>query len=175
MKKSKSEILACILALAAFLLAALPPLLAADSAPLEPAASRQPAPDFSSQDADGAPFRLSDYRGRVVVLNFWATWCRTCKTEVPWYIAFQNSYKDRGLAILGVSMDGIWKPVQPFLVERNINYRVALADEKVGALYQVHELPVTLLIDKNGRIAQKTVGISNRQSLEKNIQTLLVE
>jgi peroxiredoxin len=66
---------------------------------------RKSAPDFNLSDAEGASIRLSDYRGRVVILDFWATWCHGCKIEIPWYMEFQNKYKERGLAVIGVSMD----------------------------------------------------------------------
>ena len=74
----------------------------------------KPAPHFMLTGAKGASIKLSDYKGRVVLLNFWATWCGPCKIEIPWFVEFQNKYKDRGLAVLGVSMDEDgWETVRP--------------------------------------------------------------
>lgn len=136
---------------------------------------RKPAPDFTIQDASGTQFKLSGYRGKVVLLDFWATWCHGCKTEIPWYMEFQDKYKDRGLSVIGISMDESWKPVKPFLEEKKINYRVAVADDKITALYNIHEMPVTLLIDKSGRIADSHVGVVDKDAFEKEIQVLLQE
>jgi cytochrome c biogenesis protein CcmG/thiol:disulfide interchange protein DsbE len=133
------------------------------------------APDFTLQDAGGVSLKLSDYKGKVVLLDFWATWCHGCKTEIPWYIDFQTKYKNRGLQVLGVSMDDNWTPVRPFLAEHNVNYPVAVGDDEVAKLYKVQILPVTLLIDKKGRIADSHVGVVDRAAFEKEIQALLDE
>src|SRR5262245_36120846 len=77
---------------------------------------RKAAPDFTLKDAAGAKIKLSAYRGNVVLLNFWATWCGPCKVEIPWFIEFESAYKERGLAIVGVSMDEDgWKAARPFI------------------------------------------------------------
>jgi thiol-disulfide isomerase/thioredoxin len=87
-------------------------------------------------DAKGASIKLSDYKGRVVLLNFWATWCGPCKIEIPWFVEFQNKYKDRGLAVLGVSMDEEgWQTVRPFIAAHNMNYRVAIGTDQVARRY----------------------------------------
>lgn len=139
------------------------------------AEARPMAPDFTLQDAGGVSLKLSDYKGKVVLLDFWATWCHGCKTEIPWYIDFQTKYKNRGLQVLGVSMDDNWTPVRPFLAEHNVNYPVAVGDDEVAKLYKVQILPVTLLIDKKGRIADSHVGVVDRAAFEKEIQALLDE
>jgi len=88
--------------------------------------ARKIAPPFSLPDATSAPIRLSDYKGSVVLLNFWATWCHGCKTEIPWYVEFQNKYGKRGLVIIGASMDDEgWKVVAPFAKAKKLNYPVA--------------------------------------------------
>src|SRR5207244_7979890 len=97
---------------------------------------RKVAPEFTLKDSGGATVRLSDYKGKVVLLDFWATWCGPCKIEIPWFMEFEQQYKDRGFAVLGVSMDeGGWGVVKPYLQEMKINYRVLLCNEKVGAMY----------------------------------------
>src|SRR5580698_7922732 len=81
------------------------------------AADRAPAPDFTLPSANGAAVQLSRYQGKVVLLDFWATWCHGCKTEIPWYVEFQDRYQKDGLTAVGVSMDDGWKTVRPFLAE----------------------------------------------------------
>src|SRR5438132_3140728 len=116
--------------------------------------SRKAAPNFTLSDSKGASVRLSDYQGRVILLDFWATWCHGCKTEIPWYMEFQNKYKDKGLSVIGVSMDeNGWKSVKPFVEEQKMNYAVVIGNEGLAKLYAVDALPVTLLIDRNGKIA----------------------
>jgi peroxiredoxin len=132
------------------------------------------APDFALASADGSTVRLSDYRGKVVLLNFWATWCGGCKVEIPWFIEFKDAYKDRGFAALGVSLDeGGWGVVRPFLERRKVNYPVVLADEEVLVEYAVSALPKTLLIDRDGRIVASYTGVADKSELEAEIEALL--
>jgi thiol-disulfide isomerase/thioredoxin len=94
--------------------------------PPAPVETRTPAPDFALSDATGKSFRLSDFRGRPVLLNFWATWCLPCKVEIPWFMEFQRANPD--LVVLGISLDEEgWAVVKPFLDEKKINYRVAVS------------------------------------------------
>ena len=136
--------------------------------------SRKAAPDFTLTDSKGAPVRLSDYQGKVVLLDFWATWCHGCKTEIPWYIEFQDKYKDNGLAVIGVSMDDDgWKSVKPFLEQNKLNYPVVIGDRALGKRYNVDSMPVTLLIDRDGRIADSHSGMVDKDAFENEIRTLL--
>jgi peroxiredoxin len=139
--------------------------------------ARSAAPDFTLNDAAGAPVRLSEFRGKVVVLSFWATWCVPCRTEVPWFIEFQNANKDRGLVVLGVSLDDNgWKAVKPFIDEMKIDYRVMIADETIAPMYGgLKSLPETLIIDKAGRVAVTRVGLCPKNEYEAAIQSLLAE
>jgi cytochrome c biogenesis protein CcmG/thiol:disulfide interchange protein DsbE len=135
---------------------------------------RKTAPNFALSDSKGAAVRLSDYKGRVVLLDFWATWCHGCKTEIPWYMEFQNKYKDKGLAVIGVSMDDDgWKSVKPFVEEQKMNYAVVIGNEALAKLYSVDALPVTLLIDRDGKIAVSHAGMVEKDAFEKEIRALL--
>ena len=104
---------------------------------------RNQAPDFTLMDVTGKPVKLSDFKGKVVVLNFWATWCGPCKVEIPWFIEFEQKYKDQGLVVLGVSMDEDgWSSVKPYLESSKVNYRVVIGTDRVGETYGgVESLP----------------------------------
>ena len=134
------------------------------------------APDFSLESLDGKTMRLSDYRGKAVLLNFWATWCHGCQTEIPWFIDFQNQFKREGLAVVGASMDDDgWKSVTPFVAERKVNYAIIIGDEALGKLYDLGNMPRTVLIDREGRIAATYDGVVDRAKCEADIRALLRE
>src|SRR5207248_1018060 len=136
---------------------------------------RKQAPDFALKDANGKVVHLSDYKGKIVLLDFWATWCGPCQIEIPWFIEFQRKNKDRGFEVLGVSMDDDgWDAVKPFMTEKKINYRIVLGDEKTSDQYGgVEALPTTFIIDREGRIASVHVGLSSRKDFEDAIEKLL--
>jgi peroxiredoxin len=143
--------------------------------PVKPMAERRTAPEFALKDADGRTVRLSDYRGKVVLLDFWATWCGPCKIEIPWFKDFQRKNKDRGFEVLGVSMDNDgWDDVKPFASRMGINYRLVIGDDAVSQLYGgIEALPTTFLIDRYGKIAAAHVGLSSKKSFEEGIEQLL--
>ena len=139
-------------------------------------AQRAAAPDFTLSDAKGKPIALSEYKGKVVLLDFWATWCTGCKVEIPWYMEFEKKYKRRGLASIGVAMDEEgWKTVTPYLRKKPINYQIVVGDANFAKAYNVESLPVTLLIDRHGRIADAHVGMVEKDAWEQEILTLLRE
>jgi len=137
--------------------------------------TRKAAPEFALKDASGKLVHLSDFKGKVVLLDFWATWCSPCNIEIPWFMEFERKYKDRGFEVLGVSMDDDgWKAITPFVAEKKINYRVVLGDDKTGDLYgSIEALPTTFVIDREGRIASVHVGLSGRKDFEDAIEKLL--
>lgn len=141
---------------------------------ITPEALRKPAPDFTLVDAKGQSIKLSAQKGKVVLLDFWATWCGGCKTEIPWYVEFYNKYRSQGLAVIGVSMDeeGM-KVVKPFLVQKQIDYPVVIGSDDLANKYQLTSMPMTLLIDRNGRIAVSHTGVVDKDKFESQIKALL--
>ena len=135
----------------------------------------QTAPDFTLTDSTGSNIQLSAYKGKVVLLDFWATWCGGCKLEIPWYVEFQKKYGGEGLAAIGVSMDADgWTSVRPFLEEHKLNYPVVIGTHNLANGYGgLPGLPTTLLIDRDGRIAEWHVGMVEREEFENKIKTLL--
>jgi cytochrome c biogenesis protein CcmG/thiol:disulfide interchange protein DsbE len=138
--------------------------------------SRRAAPDFILRNSKGASIRLSKYKGKVVLLNFWATSCGGCKVEIPWFMEFESKYKGSGLEVIGVSLDDDgWKSVTPYLKEKPMNYPVVIGNDDVAKRYGVDALPMTLLIDPKGRIAASRVGLVDKNGCESEIRTLLQE
>ena len=132
------------------------------------------APDFSLQDLNGQPLELASYRGKVVLLDFWATWCTPCRGEIPHFVEFQDKYREQGLQVLGISMDDDAKPVRKFYQEFKMNYPVALGNEKVADAYGgVLGLPVTFVIDRDGKVAAKYVGEVAMSSMQQEVESLL--
>lgn len=134
------------------------------------------APDFTLNDAEGRPWRLSDLRGKVVLLNFWATWCNPCRVEVPWFIEFERSYRDRGVAVVGVSLDEDgWDSVTPFLARHGVNYRVLIGNDAVAGLFGgVQSLPATFIIGRDGRIQATHIGLASREVYEDEIRAAMM-
>ena len=142
---------------------------------VKPDAERKSAPEFSLKDVDGRSVSLAEYKGKVVLLDFWATWCGPCKIEIPWFVDFEQKYKDRGFAVLGVAMDEEgWSVVKPYLTESKINYRVVMGNDSIASLYGgVDSLPTTFILDKDGRIASTHVGLVSKSDYENEIVHLL--
>jgi peroxiredoxin len=136
---------------------------------------RQVAPDFNLKDAQGRAVKLSDYKGKIVLLNFWATWCGPCKIEIPWFIDLEQRYKDRGFAVIGIATDEEgWEIVKPYIEKKKVNYRVAIASGDVTELYGgVESLPTTFVIDKEGRVASAHVGLVSKSVYVSEIEQLL--
>ena len=136
---------------------------------------RKPAPNFSLKDSDGGAVNLADYRGKVVLVNFWATWCGPCEAEIPWFIEFEKKYKDQGFAVLGVSMDDDgWKSVRPYVASHKINYRVMIGSEVVSQQFgEIESLPTSFVLDREGRIASNHVGLIDKVDYQNEIVKLL--
>jgi peroxiredoxin len=152
---------------------------AADPAPEGVIASsrRRPAPDFTLPGVSANPVRLSDLRGEVVLLNFWATWCAPCNVEIPWFVELQRRYGDAGFAVLGISMDEDgWKSVKPYLQEKKVDYAVVVGTDEIARNFDIAEsLPTTFLIDKAGRIASIQRGLGKKKPFEEAVKALIEE
>ena len=152
---------------------------------LQPVADRPDAPVFSLTDVSGHVRHLSDYRGKPVVMNLWATDCGGCRAELPSFVTLSQRYKGRGVTVVGVSMDVMyedlksaaegWARVKPFVASHGITYPILLDDGSVEKAFEVTALPATYLIDRSGRIAVTYIGIIDADNLEANLKTVLTE
>lgn len=135
------------------------------------------APDFELKTLDGKAVKLSGYRGKAVLLNFWATWCGPCKIETPWIVDLSKKYQSQGLEVVGISMDdsGSGDDIAKFVKQMAIPYTIVQGTEAVGDAYGgVGVLPVTYYIDRNGKIVNTVIGIGKGQSdMEDDIQKAL--
>jgi thiol-disulfide isomerase/thioredoxin len=140
--------------------------------PQGPASVMTMAPDFTLQSLEGKPVRLSDYRGKAVLLNFWATWCEPCKIEMPWIIDLQKKYASQGFQVLGVAMDDSGPDeVAKFSKEIGVNYPVVIGKDEVSDSYGgLPFLPTTFYIGRDGKIVDKVFGIKARSEIEDDVK-----
>jgi peroxiredoxin len=133
------------------------------------------APDFDLATLDGRRVKLSDFRGKAVLLNFWATWCPPCKVEMPWFVDLQKQYGKDGLVVLGVAMDDTApEKIAEFAHEMGVNYQVLLGTDQVSDDYgDVQYLPTTFYVDRNGVIVDKAAGLFSRQEIESDVKKIL--
>lgn len=135
----------------------------------------QPAPDFTLTSLDGKNLKLSDFHGKAVLLNFWATWCEPCKIEMPWFVDLQRKYGPQGLQVFGVAMDDASpKDISDFAQKMGVNYPIVIGKEEVGTLYGgVQFLPSTFFISRDGKVVDRVFGLVSRSEIESNIQRAL--
>jgi len=133
------------------------------------------APEFSLRDVNGVEKKLSDFKGKVIVLDFWATWCPPCREEIPHFIGLYDQYKGMGLEVIGIALDRNGeKKVAAFTAENKINYTVLLGNEEVSDLYGgIAAIPTTFILDKDGNIRKKYIGYNEKKVFEKDIKELL--
>lgn len=130
--------------------------------------------DFTLQDMGGKKVTLSDYRGKVVLLEFWATWCPPCRASIPGLEKLHQSYKNKGLVVLAVSMDeGEWNSVKSFMTDYGITYTVLKGTDKVVGQYHVRSIPMAFILDKEGKISKRYVGYGMDEDIEKDIKAIL--
>jgi len=150
-----------------------------------PQASRQSAQAFQLADSSGTNRQVTDYRGKVVLLNFWATACGGCKLEIPWLIELESAHKSDSFTVVGISMDTsyegsksadeAWSKVKPFVLDHKLNYPVLMGDATLITSYKLGAVPATYLIDKQGRIAATYSGVIDKSDVDLNINKLLAE
>jgi len=130
--------------------------------------SPTPAPDFTLDGLSGGEVTLADFKGKVLFINFWATWCPPCRQEIPGFLEVYEKYKDDGMEILGISLDRKGaKVVREFAEKLNIAYPLAMANQAVVEAYRPGQyIPATIVIDRSGNIRDKHVGFLNKQALE---------
>lgn len=165
-----SRILAIVLAASLLLTPAVAP------AEIARASARRAAPAFALKNQKDETVSLAQLRGKVILVNFWATWCHGCKQEIPWYVEFAEKYKDAGLVVIGISMDEDgWKSVKPFVAQTKLNYSVVIGTEDLGKEYGLNSMPVSVLVDRAGRIADSHSGVVDKGAWEGEIRQLLQE
>lgn len=131
------------------------------------------APEFSLKDINGKTVSLSDFKGKVVILDFFASWCPPCRQEVPDFIQLQNAYADKGFAMIGVAVVTA-QEAKDFVDKMSVNYPVLVDDEKVSGAYgPIRSIPTTFLIDKNGKIVKMYIGFRPKSTFESDIKELL--
>ncbi len=139
--------------------------------------SSSAAPDFELTDQNGKTIRLSDYRGKVVILDFWATWCPPCRKEIPGFVNLYSQYNKKGVEIIGISLDQQgWEVVRPFMKNYNMEYPVSIGDREIVMNYGgIQAIPTTFVVNKKGEIADRVVGYHPPEYFENVINNLLSE
>lgn len=146
----------------------------AQASGISAAGNHPQAPDFTLTGIQGEKVSLADYKGKVLMVDFWATWCGPCRVEIPGFVDLQNRYRDQGFAILGISKDDGPEEVREFYQKFKMNYPVALANDDVDQLYGgIIGLPTTFLIGRDGRLYAKHTGTTDIAVFEEEIKTLL--
>jgi cytochrome c biogenesis protein CcmG/thiol:disulfide interchange protein DsbE len=137
--------------------------------------NKQYAPNFSLKTADGTTIELAKLKGKIVVVNFWATWCPPCRAEIPDFIKIQEQYKNKGLMIVGISLDQKgWPAVKPFAEKTKFNYPIVLGNEDVVKAYGgIEAIPTSFFIDKKGFIVDKQVGMLSKEDFAQKLKSLL--
>ncbi len=142
-----------------------------------PALKGKPAPGFTLVSVDGKKVSLADYKGRPVLVNFWATWCAPCKLEMPWFEEFRAKYASQGFEILGVSMDDetVGKDeISKVAKKAGVTYPILLQDDKIGKQYGgVDYLPMSFYVGKDGVVVEETAGLADKDQVEAHIKRLL--
>ena len=135
------------------------------------------APDLTLQSIDGKTVRLSDFRGKAVLLNFWATYCAPCRIEMPWFVELQNRYGAEGLQVVGVAMDDASpNDIEKFANDLGVNYPILVGEETAGnAFGGVQFLPSTLYIGRDGKVVDKVFGLKKRNEIEEDIKRALAQ
>ncbi len=132
------------------------------------------AADFKLQDLDGKTFKLSDFQGKPVLLDFWATWCPPCREAIPGIEKLYKKYSDKGLVVLSVSLDeGDWPSVKAFAAGAGITYPVLKGTDEITSEFQVRTIPMVVIINKEGKVVKRYLGFGDDDELEKDVKAVL--
>jgi peroxiredoxin len=157
----------------------------ADTAPWVDPLQDKPAPNFTLEDLQGKKVSLSSFKGKAVVVDFWATWCAPCKVEIPWFEKLQDQYASQGLQIVGISADDLdkddkaqnlkdKKEIADFVAKMHMNYPVLIDADSIAKPYGgLDALPTTFFIDRSGKVIAATLGLADRDEIEANIKKAL--
>lgn len=176
MKRNSLVWVVIVVAVAAMLFAA--PYLTRRGPQTKVAAGKgQPAPEFALESLEGKTIRLSDFRGKAVLVNFWATWCQPCKIEMPWFEEMQKQYGPKGFQVVGIAMDDAGKDeIAKFAKDMGVNYPILIGKEAVGDAYGgVQFLPSSFFVDRQGKVVDHIFGLKSRSEIEDDIKLSLGE
>jgi cytochrome c biogenesis protein CcmG/thiol:disulfide interchange protein DsbE len=130
--------------------------------------------NFTLKDMNGAAFKLADYKGKVILLNFWGTWCGPCKMEIPAFVQLQEAYRDKGFVIIGIAVEDTPEAVRAYAAEAKMNYPLAMVQDDLDTAYgPLYGLPMSFFIARDGSICKKHLGPITKEAVEKEIKSLL--
>ncbi len=167
MKRLSIVVLVTAITVAAILVARFRSSHRASAASSSLSVSGQMALDFGLESLDGRTVHLSDFRGKAVLLNFWATWCQPCKIEMPWFEQLQKQYGPEGLQVVGIAVDDADKEdISKFAKTLGVDYPILLDNQGVREVYRVQFLPATFYVGRDGKVADKVFGLKGRDEIE---------
>ncbi len=140
----------------------------------EQASTEPTAPEFTLQDMNGKTVSLSNFKGKVVIIDFWATWCSPCRAAIPGLERLYKAYNAKGLVVLGISVDqGGWDSVKEFGAGLGLTYPLLKGTDDVFVAYMVRSIPMLIITDRNGKVRKRLIGVMSEEDLENEVKALL--